>query len=159
VRFPKYIGSPNLGDHMGIEKNKEVVRRQFEYLGAGNIDSATALWAPEGFNNGRKVDHAGISKVYESLRSLQERHTLHEIIAEGDWVAVRTTCSGVHAAAPMIPVNGGIFTGLSPTGRTYQVQHIHLFMVVNGQLAEHWANRDDLGAATQIGSALKAPPT
>jgi len=144
-----------MGDPMGTEENKEVVRRQFECLNAGNIDGATALWAPEGFNHGRKVDHAGISKVYESLRSLQERHTLHEMIAEGDWVAVRTTCSGVHAASPKIPVNSGIFTNVSPTGRAYQVQHIHLFKVINGRLTEHWANRDDLGAATQVGFALK----
>jgi predicted ester cyclase len=140
---------------MGAEENKAVVRRQFEYLNEGNINAATALWARESLNHGRKVDHEGLSKVYESLRALQERHTLHEMVAEGDWVAVRTTCSGVHAAEPKIPVNSGIFTNVKPTGRAYKVQHLHLFKVVNGQLTEHWANRDDLGAAIQVGFSLK----
>jgi predicted ester cyclase len=90
---------------------------------------------------------------------LQERHVLHEMIAEGDWVAVRTTCTGVHAAEPQIPVNSGIFTGVAPTGRTYQVEHLHLFKIESGLITEHWATRDDLGAALQVGFTLKAPST
>jgi predicted ester cyclase len=140
---------------MSLEQNKEVVRRQFERLDSGDVDGAAALWAAEALNHGRKVDHAGISRVYESLRELREHHTLHEMIAEGDWVAVRTTCSGVHASSPRIPVNSGIFTGVSPTGRSYEVQHIHFFKVVDGRITEHWANRDDLGAARQVGLELK----
>jgi hypothetical protein len=52
-------------------------------------------------------------------------------------------------------VNAGIFEGLEPTGRTYVVQHMHFFKVVGGEITEHWANRDDLGAASQIGLELK----
>jgi predicted ester cyclase len=142
---------------VGAEENKAVVRRQFDYLNSGNVAGASALWAPQALNHGQEVDRTGIARVYESLRSLKERHTLHEMVAEGEWVAVRTTCSGVHAASPKIPVNHGIFTGTSPTGRAYEVQHMHLFRVVNGQLTEHWANRDDLGAATQVGFTLTPP--
>ncbi|MFZ0829786.1 MAG: ester cyclase [Thermoplasmata archaeon] len=142
---------------MGIEENKDVVRRQFEYLNAGNVEGAAALWSPEAFNHGRRVDPVSMSKVYESLKSLQERHTLHEIVAEGNWVTVRTTCSGIHAASPKIPVNSGIFSNADPTGRPYQVQHIHMFKVIDGWIADHWANRDDLGAATQVGFSLKPP--
>jgi ketosteroid isomerase-like protein len=145
----------SFSEFMGAEENKQVVRRQFEFLNAGNIEGATALWAAEGFNHGRKVDPAGVKKVYESLRTLHEHHTLHELIAEGDWVAVRTTCSGAHLASPTIPVNSGIFSNVEPTGRAYQVQHIHLFKIVNGKITEHWANRDDLGAATQVGFILR----
>jgi predicted ester cyclase len=154
-RIPRFIGASAVPPLMGVEENKEIVRRQFEYLNEGNVDGATLLWAREGLNHGRKVDRAGLSRVYENLRVMQERHTLHETIAEGDWVAVRTTCSGVHSATPAIPINGGIFTGVPPSGRAYEVGHIHLFKVVNGLITEHWANRDDLGAAMQIGLSLK----
>ncbi|MGD0257953.1 MAG: ester cyclase [Thermoplasmata archaeon] len=140
---------------MTPDQNKEIVRLQFEYLNAGNIDAATALWAPDGSNHGRRVDLGRVRTLYESLHSLQERHVLHEMIAEGDWVAVRTTCSGNHAVEPRIPVNNGIFTGVKPTGRPYEVQHIHMFKIVQGRIAEHWANRDDLGAATQVGFTLR----
>lgn len=140
---------------MSVEENKELVRCQFDLLNAGDVAGAAALWAPESFNHGRKTDPSGVSKVYESLRSLKEQHTLHELVAEGDWVAVRTTCRGVHSVSPNIPVNGGMFEGINPTGRTYTVQHIHLFRVASGKLVEHWANRDDLGAARQIGLELR----
>jgi predicted ester cyclase len=113
------------------------------------------LWASAALNHGRKVDPVGVEKVYESLLSLHERHTLHEVVAEGDWVAVRTTCTGVHAVEPKVPVNSGIFNGQAPSGRSYEVQHLHLFKVVDGRIAEHWANRDDLGAAKQVGLTLK----
>lgn len=142
---------------MGTEENKSVVRRQFQCLSEGDVEGAAALWASEGLNHGRKVDSAGITRVYESLRALQERHTLHEMIGEGEWVAVRTTCSGIHAASPQIPVNGGIFTNVTPTNRPYRVGHIHLFKIVDGRITEHWANRDDLGAAVQIGLTLRPP--
>lgn len=140
---------------MGALENKELVRRQFELLNTGDIGGAARLWAAEAFNHGRKTDPAGLLKVYESLHSLHENHTLHEMVAEGEWVAVRTTCSGVHLVEPEIPVNGGIFVGLKPTGRKYTVQHLHLFRIVDGALTEHWANRDDLGAARQIGLELR----
>ncbi|MCI4351057.1 MAG: ester cyclase [Thermoplasmata archaeon] len=141
---------------MGAKENEELVRRQFELLNAGDVQGAADLWAAESFNHGRKVDPAAISKVYESLRSLREHHTLHETVAQGDWVAVRTTCEGVHAAEPAIPVNSGIFQGLRPTGRSYKVQHMHLFKTVDGRIVEHWANRDDLAAARQIGLELRS---
>jgi predicted ester cyclase len=155
----KFIAGATLALLMSIEANKEIVRRQFEYINSGEVEGASALWAVEGLNHGRKVDRAGLSRVYESLRSLQERHVIQEMIGEGDWVSVRTTCSGIHAASPKIPVNGGIFTGVEPAGRGYQVQHIHMFKVTDGLITEHWATRDDLGAALQIGLTLKPSPT
>lgn len=140
------------------EGNKEIVRRQFEYINAGDVAGATSLWAEEGTNNGRKADHAALARVYESLKALQERHVLHEMVAEGDWVAVRTTCRGVHSVEPSLPVNGGIFSGVSPTDRPYEVGHIHLFQLRDGHITAHWANRDDLGAARQTGVPLSAAP-
>lgn len=139
---------------MGIEENKAVVRRQFELLNQGDTEGAAASWAAESFNHGRKADPARLAQVYASLHTVLERHDLHEMIAEGDWVAVRTTCHGEFAGRPELPVNDGIFSGIEPSGRTYSVQHIHLFRIAGGKLTEHWANRDDLGAARQIGREL-----
>jgi predicted ester cyclase len=140
---------------MTTEQNKELVRRQFTLLSGGDAAGAAALWASEALNHGRKVDRAGIRSVYESLRALHETHEIHEMVAEGEWVAVRTTCHGRHTSEPALPVNGGIFVGVSPTGRNYTVQHLHLFRVRDGELVEHWAARDDLGAAKQLGLELR----
>ncbi|MGA2665357.1 MAG: ester cyclase [Nitrososphaerales archaeon] len=140
---------------MTSERAKEVVLRQFELINSGDSEGAAALWAPESYNHGKRVDKAGLTRLYQSLHSLRETHTVHEVIVDGDWVAVRTTCDGVHTIEPSIPVNGGIFVGIQPTGRTYSDQHIHFFRVIDGLIAEHWANRDDLGAARQIGLELR----
>lgn len=140
---------------MTSDANKALIRQQFELLGSGDLDGAAGLWASQALNHGRPVDPTGIGKVYSSLRSLKETHTLHEMISEGEWVAVRTTCHGVHSAEPAFPVNSGIFSGLPPTGREYTVQHLHLFRVVGGKITEHWACRDDLGAARQVGLELR----
>ncbi len=139
---------------MGLGDNKQLVHRHFELLNAGDVKGAAALWGARASNHGRPVTPEVIESVYASLALLRERHSIHEMIAEGDWVAVRTTCSGVHAAK--VPVNGGIFADVEPTQRSYTVQHLHLFRVADGKLVEHWANRDDLGAAQQVGLELRA---
>ncbi len=138
---------------MGLEENKELVRRQFDLVSSGDFSGAAALWSTDASNHGIKVDRNSLESVYASLGLLQERHIIHEMLAEGEWVALRTTCQGVHAAK--VRVNGGIFADAEPTGRSYSVQHMHLFRIVDGKIVEHWANRDDLGAARQVGFELR----
>jgi len=138
---------------MTPEQNKQIVRRQFELLNERDAKGAVALWGPDSYNHGQKVDAKQLESVYASLSQLQERHSIHEMVAEGDWVAVRTTCEGVHAAK--VRVNSGIFAEIEPTGKKYTVQHMHLFRIVDGKIAAHWANRDDLGAARQVGLELR----
>lgn len=41
-------------------------------------------------------------------------------------------------------MNGGMLVGVQPTGRHFEVYHIHLMQVHAGKIVEHFANRDDL---------------
>ena len=43
-----------------------------------------------------------------------------------------------------------------PTGRTFASTQTHWLRIADGQVIEHWANRDDLGTALQLGWV---PPT
>ena len=43
-----------------------------------------------------------------------------------------------------------------PTGKEFATTQTHWFRVLDGQVVEHWANRDDLGTAMQLGWV---PPT
>jgi predicted ester cyclase len=61
---------------------------------------------------------------------------LHQLVAEGDLVVGRLILSGTHQ---------GEFMGVPPTGRSFPVQHMHMYRVADGKAAEHWACRDDLG--------------
>ena len=42
------------------------------------------------------------------------------------------------------------------TGRAFAVTQTHWFRIADGKVIEHWANRDDLGQAVQLGWV---PPT
>ncbi len=144
---------------MTLEDNKAIVRRHLEAISSGDVRGAAECWAETAHNHGREVTRGDVERTMIALAGLRERHTIHEMVAEGDWVAVRTTCEGIHAVEPSLPVNGGIFEGIPPTGRTYRAQHMHLFRVVDGKITDHWANRDDLGAARQLGRDLARPVT
>jgi predicted ester cyclase len=63
----------------------------------------------------------------------------------GRKVVVRGAASGRHTGA------GGPLRNLPVTGREFRVQHIHIFRVADGKIAEHWASRDDLGQLVQLG--------
>lgn len=47
----------------------------------------------------------------------------------------------------------GDYMGVPATGRSFSIQHMHMYRVVDGKLAEHWACRDDLGQLIQLGLA------
>ena len=143
---------------MSVADNIAVARRHLDALSRGDIDAAVACYAPEARNHGHPATHASIRRVLESLHMVRERQTIEEVIAVDDKVVCRTTCHGVHAAMPAHPgINGGVLSGVAPTGREYTVQHIHIFQIEGGQIVAHWANRDDLGMAKQLGFVLTPP--
>ena len=84
------------------------------------------------------------------------RLTTLNSVAEGEWVAARCTYSGTHRGTSRFPVDGGMLVGVQPTGRSFEVQHIHMYRVLDGKIAEHFANRDDVGMMRQLG--LFPPP-
>jgi SnoaL-like polyketide cyclase len=47
-------------------------------------------------------------------------------------------------------------TVLPPAHKTFAMTQSHWFRIEDGQITEHWANRDDLGMARQLGWI---PPT
>jgi len=69
--------------------------------------------------------------------------TIEALVAEGDTVAVRILSEGTNLGK----LNGTI----PPTGRRFVARQSHWFRVEEGQLAEHWATREDLPAMIQLG--------
>jgi predicted ester cyclase len=78
---------------------------------------------------------------------LQIRYEVHDIISDGDTVAVRATAHGVNAVAPQ---------GIEPTGRPFAMNTAHFFRSRDGRLCEHWGIRDELDVLYQV-SALTPP--
>jgi predicted ester cyclase len=137
------------------EDNKKVVTRFYDALNLGDAKAAAGFWAPDAMNHGKAVEHPAVQKLMEDIVSIHEHIELKEMVGEGDWVACRMIVSGRHKVKPSIPFDSGIYNLTEPAGLPFTAQHIHMFRIVDGKIKEHWANRDDLGAARQLGLDLK----
>ena len=69
--------------------------------------------------------------------------TIHEIITEGDKVAVRLTWSGTHK---------GEFMGIPPTGKSISVGENLFLRIADGKVAEYWGQQDNIGMMQQLGA-------
>ena len=84
-------------------------------------------------------------------------YDIHQIIANGDLVAVNSTMNGHHVAPFVVYTDDGqVDTAFPPTNKTFAMTQSHWFRIEDGKVIEHWANRDDLGQAKQLGWL---PPT
>jgi predicted ester cyclase len=83
--------------------------------------------------------------------------TTEEHVVDGDLVVTFGRMSGRHTGDFVVwTEDGGIERVFVPTGKTFSVRHAHFQRIVDGQVAEHWAVRDDQGQAMQLGWI---PPT
>jgi predicted ester cyclase len=84
-------------------------------------------------------------------------HTVNDAVTEDDLVVLHTTMSGRHVAPFVVyDAAGEVETVFPPTGKSFAVTQTHWLRVADGKVIEHWANRDDLGQARQLGWV---PPT
>ena len=73
------------------------------------------------------------------------------MVAEGESVVVRCKVSGTHKGVGAKRINGGFLVGVQPTGKRFEVQHIHWYKLHDGKITDHFTNRDDLGMTQQLG--------
>jgi predicted ester cyclase len=137
---------------MSTEENKRIVLNFSEAFSRGDIDAAAALFADEGINHGRRVTRDAIRAVLSDLDTTFERPKLEilTIVADDEWVVLRTMMSGRHSGKNVIPIHM-LSPGTEPTGKSFSVQVVHMFRIANGKIIEHWAGRDDLGLHWQLG--------
>ncbi len=133
-----------------VDANKAVVTNWFEGL-SGERELDYALIASDVVNHtasalGLRDGAENFKRVMEIVQvaAPDQKWKVQGLIAEGDLVACRVTWSGTHR---------GPFLGVPGTNRTFSVEHIHIFRVTDGRIAEHWAVRDDLAMLGQIGVA------
>lgn len=142
---------------MSIEANKQIVLDFMEAMSRADIDMAASFYADEGINHGRKVTREQIRMVLQDLDTTFERSKakILTVVADDEWVVLRTTMSGKHVGKNIIPIHM-LTPGTEPTGKSFSVQVIHMFRIGDGKITEHWAGRDDLGLHWQLG--LIPPP-
>jgi predicted ester cyclase len=131
-------------------ENKALLRRMVDQvLNGKNLDVIPELVAEN------YIDHNAAAGQQQGIKAFIEarvkRNTafpdwhvaLDEVIAEGDRVVARATGRGTHR---------GLFMGIAPTGKSVTTNWTVIYRVVDGKLAEHWINSDDLGLLRQLGA-------
>ncbi len=84
---------------------------------------------------------ASLRWTAETFADVEER--VEDIIATDDRVVVRTRFTATQI---------GEIAGLPPTGRRFATEHLHVWRVEDGLIAEHWMFRDDLATMRQLGA-------
>ena len=142
---------------MSLEENKMVARRHFEKIwNEGELDLISTYFAPDFLNFGNPTPLERVRQIVLIWRTAfpDLQFTIEEQIAEADQVLSRCTCSGTHLGPFVHPVVGT----LSPTGKRFAVQQMHLTRLRDSRIVEHWAVRDDLGMVEQLGLIFSPVP-
>jgi predicted ester cyclase len=122
------------------EHNKATVRRLItEVLNGGRLEAIDELYAPE-------LAPAARRWIAPFRASFPDVHMeVVELIAEGDQVVGRFTCSATHL---------GEWLGHPPTGRRFErVDEVSIFRMRDGRIAQVWSLEDTLGRLRQLGLA------
>jgi predicted ester cyclase len=86
------------------------------------------------------------------------RYDIRHAVTDGGLVAVSSTMHGRHVAPfASYAEDCGVDTVFPPTQKTFAMSQSHWFRIVDGRILEHWANRDDLGMARQLGWVPPSP--
>lgn len=141
-------------------RNEAVIRQHHDAINRGDIAAAAAFYANTVRNNGNVVDRARLLAIMQdNSRTFPDwGMTIDRLIARGDEVVALMTVTGTHRAVSQRPVNGGVYLGVEPTGRSFSVLHTHWFVLKDGLIVEHRATRDDLGMSRQLGLLPPGPP-
>ena len=120
------------------DRNKDIVRRLVdEVLNAGRLDVVDELYAP-------RLAPAAKRWIAPFLASFRDVHLdIVDLLAEGDKVVGRFTCSGTHV---------GEWLGHAPTGRRFEaVDEVYFFRLSEGRIVHAWGIEDTLGRLEQLG--------
>jgi predicted ester cyclase len=123
-----------------VSENKATVRRLItEVLNGGRLEAIDELYAPE-------LAPAARRWIAPFRASFPDVHMeVVELIAEGDQVVGRFTCSATHL---------GEWLGHPPTGRRFErVDEVSIFRVRDGRITQVWSLEDTLGRLKQLGLA------
>jgi len=121
---------------------------QVEMFGNARLELVDEITTPEVIDHGtpphgthgREALKGTINWIHSGLDDVS--YEVQEALQSGDKVVIRCTMRGTNTREWM---------GHAPTGRSFSVDHIHVYRLEDGRIAEHWGVRDDLGMLHQLG--------
>ena len=134
--------------------NVAVVKRYLAAFNRGDAKAAAAEFSENAMNFGKAVGRQGFEARIAEIRNVfPDWHMeIVEIADAGDVVVVRCKVTGTHRGVATMNLNG-MPVGAQPTGKRFEVTHMHWHKLRDGAIVEHYANRDDLGTLRQLGLA------
>jgi predicted ester cyclase len=134
------------------EQNKELIREMAKLLDAEGISSLSKYVSSDcvvHYPGGMEVH--GLEAIIEGSSQFNAAfpdmtHTIEDIIAEGDKVAIRYTVKMTHT---------GEFQGIPPTGNQVTGSIMEVCRIQEGKIAEWWQEADYLSLFMQLGMELK----
>ena len=134
------------------EQNKELVLDAVAAIDEQDYDRLRELWpedlicivvgVPEPMSRDTTIEL--IQGFYTAFPD--NSHEIHEIVAEGELVAVRMTNNATHQSN---------FEGIPATGQTISYEAAHIVKVQSGIIREWWLIEDNLGLMSQMGMELR----
>jgi len=122
------------------QENEALVRRYFEEVWVkGNLAAVDDFMAPDyvehtvppGSRPGRDILKQYVAMLHDAFPDV--KHTLHDILAQGDRVAYRWSASGTHL---------GEWAGIPPTGLRLTTRGITIHRIAGGRCVEGWGSED-----------------
>ncbi|MEU6580315.1 ester cyclase [Nocardia sp. NPDC046763] len=149
------------------EDARKLAIHSIELMAGGELADFEAIIHPEATNREGSAEPpaargTGPVAYYASAEWLRSAYTdlrwdIHEVVVDGDLVALHTTMHGRQIGTFIVygpdaqPVQA-----MPSLGKRFAVTQSHWIRIADGKIIEHWANRDDLGQAAQLGWI---PPT
>jgi predicted ester cyclase len=141
--------------------------RSMQLMGSGELADLETVYTADAVNREARNEPpdtrgTGPAAMYATARWLRSAFSelaweIHDAVQDGDLVVVHATMSG-RQTGPFVAYgpDAAIAAVFPPLGRRFAVTQTHWFRMRDGKVAEHWANRDDLGMGQQLGWT---PPT
>ena len=132
-----------------IAYNKAIARRFLECVSAHDVDGILALitptWRMTGGPPGLPPGEAGIRTLFASFGRIVQHWDIADVVAEGDAVVVRGTCT----------VEQDHFLGIYARGRQQVFTATFTHHVADGLIDRTHRNADDLGRLLQLGATFQ----
>ena len=142
--------------------------RSMDLMTEGSREDFEPVYHPEAVNREAAVEPpatrqpgpAGFWATAEWLRTAFSglSFEIHEVVERDDLVVLHVTMSGRHTGdfVSFRPGTATVDSAMPSTGQAFAITQTHWFRTRDGMITEHWANRDDLAMAMQLGWV---PPT
>jgi len=128
----------NMADAARNDHHKRLVRMIVEEMfNRGNLAVAREIFSPDFVDRGhrevanKKDGPDGFAQFVRAIRAALPdlKAIVEDIVAEGDYVAMRNTATATHV--------GELF-GMPGSGRPISMTDFHFFRFADGKIVEHW---------------------